>query len=122
MLLQIGEWLAVNGEGIIGSQPWTIYGSGKLNSLRGGSNINDYDKNAVRYTQNNGALYSWFVTWPEDGKLILPQADSFNPTLISALGGKGTLKFTKEGENLIVELPDNQFGNYVWGLKLTKEE
>ncbi|MBR8536157.1 alpha-L-fucosidase [Carboxylicivirga sediminis] len=122
LLLQIGEWLTINGEGIIGSQPWTIYGEGQLNSLRGGSNINDYDKNAVRYTQNNGSLYAWFVTWPEEGKLTLPHAAKFNPETITPLGGGEKLKFTKEGDSLIVELPNEQFGNYLWGIKLVKDE
>ncbi|VGO16428.1 hypothetical protein PDESU_05019 [Pontiella desulfatans] len=120
VLLEIGRWLQINGEGITGSRPWKIYGSGKLNSLAAGSpDSNKNDKDAVRYTQKDGALYAWFATWPEDGKVTLPQAGSFNPQTIKPLGANGELNFVKEGHDLIVELPAKPFGRYVWGLKLT---
>ena len=121
VLLEIGQWMQVNGEGITGSTPWTTYGSGKLNSLAAGSpDGNKFEKDAIRYTQKNGALYAWFVTWPEDGKVILQQAGTFNPKTVAPLGGEGSLKFEKEGDALVIELPAQPFGQYVWGLKLTK--
>ncbi|WP_430814951.1 alpha-L-fucosidase [Carboxylicivirga sp. RSCT41] len=120
LLLEFGQWLKLNNEGIKGSKPWDTYGEGKFNSLRGGSNINEYDTNAIRYTQKDGILYAWFVTWPESGELILPHAGKFNPAKIAPLGDDVSLKYTRNGENIVVELPDEQFGQYVWGLKLTK--
>ena len=120
VLLELGQWLAINGEGISKSKPWNTWGAGKLNTLAGGSDLNAYDRNAIRYTQNNGNLYAWFVTWPENGKVTLPKAGSFNAKTIVPLGGKGTLKFSKKGEDLIVDMPAEKFGQYVWGLKLTK--
>jgi len=121
VLLELGQWLEINAEGINKSKPWNTWGVGKLNSLAGGSDLNAYDPNAIRYTQNNGNLYAWFVTWPENGKVTLPKAESFNAKSIVPLGGKGTLKFSKKGDDLIVDLPTEKFGQYVWGLKLTKE-
>ncbi|WP_430811967.1 MULTISPECIES: alpha-L-fucosidase [unclassified Carboxylicivirga] len=120
LLLELGQWMEVNAEGIKGSTPWEIYGAGELNSLRGGSKINEYDSNAIRYTQKDGILYAWFVSWPESGKIILPQASKFNPIEIKALGGVDSLKFVHEGSDIIVELPAQQFGQHVWGLKLCK--
>ena len=102
VLLEMGKWMEVNGEGITGSKPWDTWGWGKLNTLAGGKNIHDFDKDAVRYTQKDGALYAWFVSWPEDGKVRLPQAATFNPATIQALGGKGSLKFAKKGHALVV--------------------
>jgi alpha-L-fucosidase len=120
VLLEIGRWMQINGEGITGSRPWITYGSGKLNSLAAGSaDANRNDKDAIRYTQKDGALYAWFVTWPEDGKVMLPQAGAFNPKTITPLGGEGSLPFVQEGDSLVVELPATPFGRYVWGLKLT---
>ncbi|WP_289053389.1 alpha-L-fucosidase [Carboxylicivirga marina] len=121
LLLELGQWMEVNGEGIKESTPWEIHGTGELNSLRGGSNVNEYDTDAVRYTQKDGVLYAWFVSWPSAKNLTLPHAGNFNPESIIPLGGNERLKFVKDGENLIVELPENQFGNYVWGVKLTKD-
>tara|TARA_B100000809_G_scaffold266806_1_gene331791 strand:- start:7355 stop:10270 length:2916 start_codon:yes stop_codon:yes gene_type:complete len=122
VLLELGQWMKINGEGINKSKPWNTWGSGKLNTIAGGKDMNDYEKNAIRYTQKDGAIYAWFVTWPKEGKVILPQAGSFHAKTIVPLGGKGTLKFSKKGDDLIVELPSESFGKYVWGLKLSKEE
>lgn len=121
LLLELGKWMAINGEGITESKPWSTWGSGKLNTIAGGKDINDYEEDAVRYTQKDGILYAWFVNWPENGKLTLPKAGTFNPNTVTPLGGKEMLKFIKEGDNLVVELPEEPFGQYVWGLKLTKE-
>ena len=114
VLLQIGEWMRMNGEGITGSKPWKSFGFGKIDRYEG------YDKDAIRYTQKDGALYAWFVSWPKAGKVTLPEAASFDPATIVPLGGSGKLKFTKEGDALVVDLPEKRFGKYLWGLKLTK--
>jgi alpha-L-fucosidase len=122
VLLELGKWMAINGEGITGSKPWNTWGSGKLSTLAGGKGINDYEKDAVRYTQKDGALYAWFVTWPENGKVVLPQAASFDPSMVKLMGGKAALEFYKEGDALVVELSDWKDVKSVWGLKLTKDE
>ena len=119
VLLEMGKWMKVNGEGITGSKPWNTWGAGKLNTLAGGKNINDYEKDAVRYTHKDGALYAWFVSWPASGKVRLPQAAAFKPVTIQGLGGDESLKFAKEDDAIVVELPNKTFGKYVWGLKLT---
>lgn len=121
VLLELGEWMKINGEGINKSKPWNTWGAGKLNTIAGGKDINDFEKNAVRYTQKDGDLYAWFVHWPSDGKVTLPQSGIFKPKTVIPLGGNGTLKFVKKGKDLIVELPTKKFGKYVWGLKLSKD-
>ena len=121
VLLEMGKWMKVNGDGITGSKPWNTWGAGKLNTLAGGQDVNDYEKDAVRYTHKDGALYAWFVSWPAGGKVRLPQAAAFKPVTIQPVGGDGSLKFVKEGDAIVVELPDKTFGKYVWGLKLTNE-
>ena len=95
-MLELGQWLEINGEGINKSEPWNTWGAGKLNTIAGGKDINDYEKEAVRYTQKDGALYAWFVNWPEDGKVTLPQAGDFHAKSVMPLGGKGNLKFSKK--------------------------
>jgi len=121
VLLQIGEWMKINGEGIHESKPWNTWGAGRLNTIAGGKDINDYERNAVRYTQKDGVLYAWFVNWPKNGKITLPKAGNFQTKYVLPLGGKESLNFTKQGNDLVVTLPKEQFGNYVWGLKLTQE-
>ena len=124
-LLEIGQWMQVNGEGIHQSTPWITFGEGKLNSLQAGSKDTwKYDKAAIRYTQKGDVLYAWFVDWSESGQVTLPQAAQFNAKNIELLaakgGGKGALTFTKLGNDLVVNLPKKKSGQLVWGLKLTK--
>jgi len=117
-ILELGQWLSVNGEGIHKSKPWKTWGAGKLNTLAGGKSINDYDKEAIRYTQRDGSLYAWFVTWPKEGKVILPKASSFKAKSVRLLGSDDKLQFSKKGMDLEVKLPENKVGKYVWGLKI----
>lgn len=121
VLLEMGKWMTVNGEGISGSKPWVIWGNGKLNTIADGKNINDYEKHAIRYTKKKDLLYAWFVSWPKDGKVVLSDAATFSPASIDLLGGKGTLKWTQKGDDLVVELPAKKTGKYVWGLRLTHD-
>ena len=79
-----------------------------------------YDNDAVRYTQKDGVLYAWFVTWPDDGRVVLPQTASFKPSSIELLGGNSSLGWTQNGDAVVVELPEQKTGKYVWGLKLAR--
>ncbi len=120
-LLEIGEWMQVNGEGIKKSKPWLIFGEGKLNSLQaGGTDTWNYEKTAIRYTQKNDQLYAWFVDWPEDGLVKLPQAAQFKAKKIDLLSYNGDLAFSFEGGDLVVNLPKKKTGKFVWGLRLTR--
>lgn len=121
VLMELGEWMEINSEGITGSKPWNTWGAGKLNTLADGKDFNDYEQDAVRYTMKDSVLYAWFVNWPSDGKVTLPQAGIFNPVSVVPIGGQGPLEFVKEGDDLIVDLPDTHFGKSVWGLKLSME-
>ncbi|MEW6997833.1 alpha-L-fucosidase [Colwelliaceae bacterium BS250] len=119
VLLEIGEWMQVNGEGIVKSTPWLTYGTGKLDSLQAGKPFG-FDKSSIRYTQKDGALYGWFVDWPENGQIKLLKAGQFNTQKVELLGSTGSLEFSQQGDDLVVKLPKNQSGKFVWGLKLTK--
>ncbi|MEW6997821.1 alpha-L-fucosidase [Colwelliaceae bacterium BS250] len=120
-LLDIGEWMQVNGDAIHKSTPWTLFGEGKLNGLQaGGSGTWNYDKTAIRYTQKNGDLYAWFVDWPASGQVILPHAAQFNANKVELISANGSLTFANANNDTIVSLPKNKTGNSVWGLKLSK--
>ena len=120
VLLEIGEWMKINGEGITQSTPWLTYGSGKLDSLQAGDPWG-YDKESIRYTKKEDALYAWFVEWPEDGKVTLLQAAQFNAQKVELLSNAGTLQFSQIGNDLVIELPKYKSGKFVWGLKLSNQ-
>ena len=120
-LIEIGEWMQINGEGIHKTKPWSTYGTGKLNSLQAGGNGNwKYEKKAIRYTQKDDTLYAWFVDWPESGQVKLPQAAEFNANKIELISANSSVPFTNKDNDIIVSLPKNKTGKYVWGLRLSR--
>ena len=70
ILLEIGKWLSVNGEGIYGTSHWKKYGEGPTltpeghftDTLRKSFTAEDF-----RFTCKPGALYVFAMKWPEDG-------------------------------------------------------
>lgn len=56
-LLEVGEWLAVNGEAIYESDAWTVQ--------------NDTVTPGVWYTANSPNVYAIVLNWPEDNTLYL---------------------------------------------------
>ncbi|WP_068546827.1 alpha-L-fucosidase [Thalassotalea crassostreae] len=120
-LIEIGQWMQVNGDAIHKSTPWKIYGEGTLNGLRAGGAKNwHYDKSAIRYTEKDGDLYAWFVDWPANGKVTLPQTAQFNAKKIELINAPSALTFTTKDNAIIVNLPQNKSGQFVWGLRLSK--
>ena len=61
MLLEIGDWLAANGEAIYGTDPWKVYGEGPTRITPG--TFNDvarppFTRDDIRFTTARGDLYA----------------------------------------------------------------
>lgn len=82
-LLEIGEWLSINGEAIYGSKPW----------------IHKKEPNTnVWFTAKNGALYVLVLEWPKDNelelKMVVKLFENDSPT-VTLLGNSCNLKVCK---------------------------
>jgi alpha-L-fucosidase len=74
ILLDIGHWLALNGEAIYGSRPWKVYGKGPTKVI--GGTFSDTKRQAfthedIRFTTKGDVLYAIVLGWPERGEVTI---------------------------------------------------
>lgn len=108
-LLQLGEWLDINGEAIYSTKPWTYQ--------------NDSVNSHVWYTSNSDAVYAISLDWTQDGTVVLGSAQELfksEETVVTLLGNEGKLKWMLDGTKVEVTLPDKAIvkSETAWVLKI----
>jgi alpha-L-fucosidase len=121
----LGDWMAVNGEGIYETRPWITFGEGKSHA-KGGSFKEDYVYTAddIRFTaKGDTTLYAFILGYPEDHKTLihsLAKTEGVTGKIdrVSLLGYTGDLKWKQDETGLSVELPDNKPSDFAVTLKI----
>ena len=112
MLLEIGKWLKVNGEGIYGTRPWQVSGEGPASVI-----IDGFREDAVpwtiedfRFTAKGQAVYAFQMKWPEGGKTVVRSLaqGSVGKVVDVTLLGAGPVTFAQTARGLAVDLPEQK--------------
>ncbi len=118
-LLNIGEWLQINGEAIYGTSRWKIHsqwsaGNREYKEKSGDMllklTINPDPGYAVKelfytYNKKTNSLYAIFPKYPIDEKLVLKDISIPETTTINFLSTGNKLSWKQQGENVVVDLP-----------------
>lgn len=115
VLLEIGEWLKVNGEAIYGSRPWKVFGEGPTKVATGhlseGKN-EKFTSQDIRFTQKDDRLYAIILQAPAGKTLIRSLNASTHEELkdiksITVLGSEQALDWAMTGQGLQIGTIDS---------------
>jgi alpha-L-fucosidase len=130
ILSEIGNWLAINGEGFFKTRPWKIFGEGPTRMKRsGGFSENariDYTSKDIRFTQSKDGktIYAFILGWPEEKEIIISSFNIKNELTfsnikkISILGTNDKIVFSQTEKGLKISVPREKPCDHAFCYKL----
>jgi alpha-L-fucosidase len=127
MLLEIGQWLRINGEAIYGTRPFTVFGEGPTAVVEGpfaDEKRKAFTSEDIRFTTKGGNLYAIVLDWPASGRVTIRSLARKSPhwareiASVSLLGETSPLKWTRDDAGLNVELKASPPSPYALTLRI----
>ncbi len=134
-LLEVGDWLKVNGEAIYGASPWYFYGEGPSSAPTGAYSMHhnnhfaqiQFTEKDVRFTVNGPYLYATCLGWPGEELTIRTLNSQFRVRegdilSVSLLGCEEELKWEHTPEGLVISMPDQEkAGKHAFVFKIERQ-
>jgi alpha-L-fucosidase len=130
----MAQWMAVNGDAIFGTRPWTVYGEGpsvteqaETGQFGGARDVRTkaYAAEDIRFTTKAGALYALVMELPAGRSIVIKALAAGSArmgerrvTNVSLLGCAGRLAWSQDQSGLRVTLPDVLPAEHVIALKI----
>ena len=126
VLLAIGNWLKINGEGIYGTRPWVKSGEGGTVSTHGtftDNEASDYTSQDLRFTKKDNVLYVTALDWA-DGNIIVHTLDTKGMgdskiQEVSMLGSDAKINCKQTPKGLQLTFPKDKPCEYAYTFKIS---
>ncbi len=110
VLLDMGKWLAVNGEGIYGTRPWAVAAEGPTEGLDDHVRFNEYALKAytaqdIRFTAKGKTVYAFGLDLPKGATTIKSLAGTAHGQVarVELLGSQEKLKWAQQAGGLVIQ-------------------
>ncbi|MDR3710126.1 MAG: alpha-L-fucosidase [Capsulimonadaceae bacterium] len=125
LLREIAKWIAVNGDGIYGTRPWTVSGEGPSTSPTGA-----FKEDAVawtpedfRFTSKANTVYAFEMRPPITETVVIRSLGSAKARRVAGVRvlGAGKAVYTQNADGLVVTMPQASLPVAPIGIAITLE-
>lgn len=126
VLLGIGRWLKVNGEGIYGTRCWIKFGEGATTGTAGSFSDNEataYTTQDIRFTTKGNTLYAIVLNWDAERTVVIKSLNK--KTIADAkilrvemLGSTEKINWKQTNEGLQIKFPRRKPCDYAYTFKI----